>query len=373
MDSTAPATQPCHLDRLPNELINEILQHTVAADDPPQRRRKLLRLGRCSKRIARLAQRLLWRHVSLSGVRLPSLRRNQDPLHRVVVAFADLEWTAGTVKTLEIEHYTGGEPLHLNLFAMALPGVESLKLGNVGKFDLTHTAFFHELRTLSLDKVVPFLSPRQAPIVFTKLVSLDVRGLDLSVDPTAAATFSRTTFPALRHLSLRGFPRNAGAVGVFPPLSSDFIGQLDDLQLDLYDQRNLDARHFPTTTPYSHDRPIIFHCPSLFALKRPFTRSILPVQYLIVDDPDWIHTLKTKFARIHLLPALRLILVPDFPCFDSPSHFARRVARRASRLAQHGIVLRTFDFDESLSQVVQREFVGYLRERAAAAAAAAAT
>lgn len=161
-------------------------------------------------------------------------------------------------------------------------------------------------------------------------------------------------------------------MGVFPPLSSDFIGQLDDLQLDLYDQRNLKDRHFPTTTGYAPGRPILFHCPTLFAVKRPFTRSILPVQYLIVDDLDWVDTVKAKFARIHLLPALRLILVPVFPRYDRSTHFAGRVARRAAKLAQHGIIVRTYNIAEPLSQVVEREFVKYLRDTAAAAAAAAA-
>ena len=124
-------------------------------------------------------------------------------------------------------------------------------------------------------------------------------------------------------------------MGAFPPLSSDFIGQLDDLQLDLYDQRNLDARHFPTTTGFTHERPILFHCPTLFAGKRPYTRSILPVQYLIVDDLDWVDTVKAKFARIHLLPALRLILVPILPRYDRSTHFAGRVARREARTVRY--------------------------------------
>jgi len=152
MDSTAPATQPCHLDKLPNELLLDIIQHTVADDDDgsAERRRRLLRLGRCSKRIAGLAQRVLWRHVSLSSERLGW--GSQDPLRRVVIACADLEWTAGAVKRLDIEHFTRGEPLHLDLFAMALPAVQHLDLRNIGMFDLTHTAFFHGASLCSCSK-----------------------------------------------------------------------------------------------------------------------------------------------------------------------------------------------------------------------------
>ena len=155
----------------------------------------------------------------------------------------------------------------------------------------------------------------------------------------------------------------------FPPLSSDFIEQLDDLQLDLCDQRHLDEQHFPPTGAVNYGRPILFHCPDLFAGKRPSTASVLPVQYLIVADLDWVSALKVKVGRLSFPPALRMILVPVFPRYLARgTQFAKRVQRRVAKLAERGIVLKTYDVVEPLLRVVEREFVEYLRDSAAAAA-----
>ncbi|GAA5924936.1 hypothetical protein JCM3775_006322 [Rhodotorula graminis] len=378
MASSAAATQPCHLERLPNELIFEILGLVVEGADQVQRRKVLLPLCRLSKHFGGLAQRTLWRHVRLHARRSRLRVLDDDPLLEVVVTMTDLAWAPSVVKTPDIKDYDGKEPNHLDLFAMTLPGVHHLDLANLGDVNLTHTAFFHELRQLALDKMSPFLSARRAPLVLPKLETLSIRNIDLDTYPECALFFTSATLPALRHLSIRACASTSrlDPQPQFPCLPSAFIGQLDDLQLDLEDQGALSEDDFPSTGDVAWNRSILFHSDTLLAAADPPpVTSFLPVQHLQIDHQGWIRDGPARLSRLYSLPALRLVLVPTWPTVmpcDRAAYYTNVCVNHCViALKLRGIELRLFDPSAPLKdgQLVVPEFVDYLRETAAAAAA----
>lgn len=218
---------------------------------------------------------------------------------------------------------------------------------------------------------MPTLSTRRTPLVFPKLVTLSLRGVKMGANPSFASLFTSTTFPALRHLSLRDCvdPGNMD-VPHFPRLASDFIGQLDELELDLEDQHALGAEHFPSTSRFTYgERPILFRCDTLFAAKRsPSLKSVLPVHYLQVDDPQWFRAPK-GYRRLVPLTSLRLVLLPivrtSTPVPLEAFNNRNLVARVAAKCRKRGVELRLYDPARPRGEgLVVPELRQFLRERA---------
>ncbi|KPV72187.1 uncharacterized protein RHOBADRAFT_56009 [Rhodotorula graminis WP1] len=372
--------KPCHIDRLPTEILASILSHLPPPtiflhNDRPRLVNAPLVISLVSRRFHAVIRDHLWRRCAVdAGVTTTSLAR-------AAALFPNAPHLAQDCHELRLFFQSVQRTDCLERWATWMPAVRRLILQAIPRFDLDEAAHFQDLRHLSISFSEIVL---ETGIVFPRLESLHLgKGTLVPRQPV----FNKSTFPALRrivfaHSHIKPVVQNED---IFP---NDFLAQLDHVEVGSY---GADAAHYDLLLPVEHlvrRTPILWrldlnvdpaHNMSAFASARP---SFLHAHFLILNPLDplfdqsdvatWTERVLVEM-RIVLAPPshphLRLVLVPAYLWYPSPHNTtaANEAARRAVEdvCARRGVVLRTYAARRAEDAAAVPEFLAFLREEAA--------
>ncbi|GAA5933721.1 hypothetical protein JCM3775_003784 [Rhodotorula graminis] len=379
-ESAQHVLEPCHIDRLPTEILASILSHLppptiLIYENPPRLVNAPLAISLVSRRFHAVGRDYLWRRCAVdAGVTTTSLAH-------AAALFRNAPHLVQDCHELKLFFQSVQHTDCLERWATWMPVVRRLTLQAVPRFDLGEAAHFQDLRHLSISFSEIVL---ETGIVFPRLESLHLgKGTLVPRQPV----FNKSTFPALRrivfaHSHIKPVVQNED---IFP---NDFLAQLDHVEVGSY---GADAAHHDLLLPVEHlvrRTPILWrldlnvdpaHNTSAFASARP---SFLHAHFLILNPLDplfdqsdmatWIERVLVEM-RIVLAPPshphLRLVLVPAYLWHPSPHNTtaANEAARRAVEdvCARRGVVLRTYAARRAEDAAAVPEFLAFLRGEAA--------
>ncbi|BGP15398.1 hypothetical protein JCM10213_005102 [Rhodosporidiobolus nylandii] len=209
------------LDRLPMELLDEVLDLAMSSS-PPSRNATARACCLVSQAIRKRAQSLLWRHVHVVGVGgallLEQLRQPE---------MGETAKLARTISTQKVDAQTAMSILQL------LPAVEEVTLSGTGDgaLDLAEVAKVPGLRALHLLSVA--VAPLSVPIPFPRLDLLALRCIT-AAPSTLSSLLSTASLPTLSCLVLEriyDLQRRHDDDTYFPFLPSDLVDQVSLLRI----------------------------------------------------------------------------------------------------------------------------------------------
>ncbi|GAA5893240.1 hypothetical protein JCM8208_004384 [Rhodotorula glutinis] len=387
--SIPPADGTCLLDRLPNEVVLNILSLLVPVEAPVAGegarldKSALLVLRQTCRLMNMLCARMLSRcRVIFEGADTQSEVAAQ-PFLSVVIPSAP---RANSVRKLAFDD-TSRAVLRQFLHAIiwwtdVLPNVEEVVLSGTQRveLDLNSLARFSKLRDLSIANADLVTISRNTR--FRSLVTLGLSSVALS-EPWL---LSRWTMPALRHLSLVACPVTLGPYRK-ERWTTNLLPQLDILEIG--ESHKPDANvgllvplvNLPVTLPVlwrvDVDRALVrvpFLRPRAALLRHAFVRLTIaddaPTQQRApISRPE---RLAKVLSILDLLPAVELLLVPhDFwhpPSRAEPARMSQDTEGDEGQqvvvdeCARRGIEVRTYERREGGHDGVVPEFRAFLRE-----------
>ncbi|GAA5855300.1 hypothetical protein JCM9279_001939 [Rhodotorula babjevae] len=375
MSSTHDPQQPCHIDRLPNELLEEILRPpspprlsffgTSSTCDPSS-----FPVLRVSRRWKAVGSPLQWRDLVVN--------LEQDrPDPRVAdldAAFLGRPHIAQACRTVKINWVKGIEECTalLGEVSSAFVNVEELVFEGCSPVNLDTLSLFHNLRRLHLEYAYLVVSAR--PPALCRLTSLSLH--HVSVGILGGTFIDISTFPTLRRLSLKGSNLKGATAASHAVFSDVFLRRLEYIQLDVGD---LDERRGGCAKIVEHTPPA--HLVLLRVLLD--GDSDLPVSDAlhIRVEPDWDARWGRDVYRglmralsdvLSQLGGLRLALVPDdmWRLPRGASDAARRERETILvEAARRRIDIRTYEKPLLVDAAFSPEFSTWLREEASRRAA----
>ncbi|GAA5945462.1 hypothetical protein JCM3775_003702 [Rhodotorula graminis] len=379
-ESAKHILEPCHIDRLPTEVLVSILSHlpppTIRLTNPPRVDNAPLTISLVSRRFHAVGRDYLWRGCAVvAEVTSTSHARAAAVLRNVPCLTHDCRELELLLDTDHDADWTGS-------WATLFPSIQRLTLEDVPRFDLAEAAQFRGLRHLSISNVMVVL---KTDIVFPRLESVH---LDMDLLVPRQPFFNKRSFPALRRILVAHSniePLIAQNEVVFP---IDFLAQLDYVEIAGYGD---DTAYYARLLPVEQ---LVCRTPILWRLDLIVDRargagflalarsSFLHAHFLILDPIRTYFNKTDKLAwtervlvemRIVLAPPshphLRLVLVPAYLWHPSPHNTtaANEAARRAVEdvCARRGVVLRTYAARRTENAGAVPEFLAFLREEAA--------
>ncbi|GAA5893328.1 hypothetical protein JCM8208_004410 [Rhodotorula glutinis] len=374
MSSTHDPQQPCHIDRLPVELITKILHHLEAlikqldSWDIQPHRKTFVRIMCVSKRFKMIATPfvnrciVVWPSTELSTLRRVGRDGTSGPAQACrVLRLHDAEESAEAV-------------LRVDEWATRLPWVEEVTLEEFWSPGcLSEAAAFSNLRRLDLHLCAFDLWPTTSTATFSRLITLKLSWVSFDHTSGVNDRTARALFPKLRQLevkasSFRDLPRR-------PLLPLEFVQQLDALRVET-DDRDLRIGGIIRIDDLDLGHAVLWHYP-LCASDPCVTRS---VAYLLIElwpDCDIVFESQSTDERNRLfmdlanvvanLPHLRLLLVPPILWHHverTSAAISQRQSSIKSECERRGIVVRTYDAARPLDGLVVPEFLEWRREQA---------
>ncbi|GAA5933725.1 hypothetical protein JCM3775_003785 [Rhodotorula graminis] len=377
MGSTHDPQPPCHIDRLPVELLEEILRPhapprlTFIGNGPPIQEPPVLAAHAVSKRWSELGTPLQWRDLDICiepGAEGQVVDVDAAFIGRPGVAQACRTlWFTNMASTRRSMDMASCAALLIKS-ARTLVNVEELVLNYCPRVDLQTLSAFHNLRRLHV--VDTDLETSAFPTPLRRLESLSF-GNSTFWPPSTLAPDTR--LPALRHLSIDTCGV-AGATAVTPPLFCDaFLGRLEYIQLEASRIEDVGEVNKIVEHPPRDDLVLLrVRLGEVINSPRTEARHVRVELYIFKDHgyPGVKHLqdLRRMFASF---PKLRLALVPK-SLWHLPAR-ASDAARRERALIIADAASRAFDIRSyatlSVRNAFSPEFSTWLREEAARRAA----
>ncbi|GAA5847712.1 hypothetical protein JCM9279_004996 [Rhodotorula babjevae] len=394
-ESAGNLLEPCHINRLPTEILIAVLNHLDALLGRPDswdrhgHRTTFLGVARVSKRFKMVADPFVDRCIAVSPSNEVSTLRRVGRDGRSAPAQA-----CRVFRLKDAEGSSAGPVLRVGEWAGRLPRVEELSLAFILRGSLSEAAAFSNLRHLDLQLCTFGSWPTTAAATFSRLTLLKLRHVTFTYAPSADSRSMRATFPSLRQLDIDSCECSDSDVGRLPLIPVEVVAQLDALLVRPTDIR-LPSDSLLRPNDFDAGHAVLWQGSLDIPSSPPVRRNVAHVLIKMssYDKNDLMSTtldgrdriFSQLFILIDHLPDLRLLLVPPllghhlerYAALVPPllghhlERYAALVPQREniikSECARRSIEVRTYDAARPLDGLVVPEFLEWRHEQAQAA------